>query len=142
PVALLEGFAGDCLLIDGGSEFNAVVSAQELTRAGCWSHLRTYFCDALHHHPHEAGLALDTLRDLFLLERHLATLPADERLTARRQRATPLVDRFSAWIRRLSVHVRPSTTLMAAITYATNQEATLRVFLERGDIPIHNNLSE
>lgn len=31
---------------------------------------------------------------------------------------------------------------MEAITYATNQEAKLRVCLERGDVPIHNNLSE
>jgi hypothetical protein len=54
PARILEGFAGEVLLVDGGSEFNQVVRARGLDRAGCWSHLRTYFHDARHHHPTEA----------------------------------------------------------------------------------------
>jgi hypothetical protein len=49
PAQLLEGFSGEVLLVDGGSEFNQVVRDQNLERAGCWSHLRTYFHDARHH---------------------------------------------------------------------------------------------
>ena len=71
PAHLLEGFAGELLLVDGGSEFNQVVREQELLRAGCWSHLRSYFFDARHHHPVEAALALGTIRDLFMIERRL-----------------------------------------------------------------------
>lgn len=142
PEKLLEGFTGDCLLVDGGTEFNKAVGVLDLDRAGCWSHLRTYFFDALPFHPHEAGLALGTLRDLFLLERQFAGLTADERLAARREHAAPLIDGLYRWMRELSVHVRPKSKLMEAITYATNQEATMRVCLDRGDVPIHNNLSE
>ena len=69
PHALLDGYEGRLLLVDGGSEFNQVVRALGLGRAGCWSHLRTYFYKALTHHPDEAGLALGTIRDLFLIER-------------------------------------------------------------------------
>lgn len=46
PAELLSGFAGDLLLVDGGSEFNQVVAEQGLQRGGCWSHLRKYFYEA------------------------------------------------------------------------------------------------
>jgi transposase len=142
PEKLLKGFEGNCLLVDGGTEFNKVVGALDLDRAGCWSHLRTYFFNALPFHPAEANTALGTLRDLFLLERQLAHLSAHERLAERRTHATPLVDGLFRWIRELSAVARPKSKLMEALTYALNQETTLRVFLERGDVPIHNNLSE
>lgn len=142
PEKLLEGFKGDCLLVDGGTEFNRVVDALDLDRAGCWSHLRTYFFDALPFHPAEANTALGTLRDLFLLERQLAALSADERLAERKKHAAALVDGLFRWFRELSTLVRPKSKLMEALTYALNQEDTLRVFLERGDVPIQNNLSE
>jgi transposase len=142
PAELLEGFRGDCLLVDGGSEFNQAVGGLDLDRAGCWSHLRTYFYDALSFHPHEAGLALGTIRDVFLLERQFATMTAAQRLEARREHTKPLVDGLYRWMRELSVRARPKSKLMEAITYGINQEEKLRVCLDRGDIPIHNNLSE
>lgn len=142
PAEILAKFKGDCLLVDAGSEFNLVVSKLDLLRAGCWSHLRTYFVYALQFHPYEARVALGTIRDIFMLERTFRDLPADERLAGRRQHSLVLVDGLMAWVKKLSPMVRPKTKLMEALTYATNQEATLRVFLERGDIPIHNNLSE
>ena len=142
PAKLLDGFAGDCLLADGGSEFNQVVDEQGLDRAGCWSHLRTYFFDALAFHPRDAELALGTIRDVFMIERELKSLDEAARLAARRARSKPLVDGLFAWVKSMAVLERPKSKLMEALTYATNQEAALRVFLERGDIPIHNNLSE
>ena len=45
-------------------------------------------------------------------------------------------------MKELSLPARPKTKLMEALTYAINQESALRAFLDRGDIPIHNNLSE
>ncbi|MCB9682424.1 MAG: IS66 family transposase [Alphaproteobacteria bacterium] len=142
PVELLADFQGDCLLADGGSEFNKAVAELDLQRAGCWSHLRTYFFDALPFHPDEAALALGTLRDLFLLERSFRELGTTDRLAARQAESAVLVEGLMAWVKALSPVARPKSKLMAALTYATNQEAALRAFLQRGDIPIHNNLSE
>ena len=42
----------------------------------------------------------------------------------------------------VSQTVRPESLLGKAIQYGLNQEAELRVFLEHGDAPMHNNLSE
>jgi transposase len=142
PAQLLERFAGDVLLVDGGSEFNQVVRERDIERAGCWSHLRTYFHDARHHHPTEAQLALGTLRDLFVIERELWRQPPDVVLDGRQQRSLPLVDGFFAWAKAASQITRPDSTLGKAFGYAVRQEPRMRVFLERGDVPMHNNLSE
>lgn len=142
PSNLLEGFGGHLLLLDGGSEFNRVVEELGVDRAGCWSHLRRYFYDALAHHPNEARLAVDTIRDLFMLDRVHQALSPDERHTARQVESKPLVDGFFAWVEAVSTFVRPKSTLGAAITYARNQEAFMRVFLDEPALPMHNNLSE
>ena len=142
PNELLAGYAGRLLLVDGGSEFNEVVRTRGLKRAGCWSHLRTYFFKALHHHPLEAHLALGTLKDLFLIEREVWGEPPEVVLAARRKRSQPLVDGFYDWVRAISPVTRPSSPLGEALAYALSQRAALRVFLDHGEVPMHNNLSE
>jgi transposase len=142
PEAFLAPFAGDLVLFDGGSEFNLAVGAKQITRAGCWSHLRRYFFDARLYHPVEAHLALGTIRDLFELEASLKGAPPAGVQEVRQRDARPLVDGLFTWVRAISTTVRPSSLLGEAVTYATNQEASLRVFLERPELPIHNNLSE
>lgn len=142
PNALLEGYAGELILVDGGSEFNEVVRERGLERAGCWSHLRTYFFKALTHHPAEANLALGTLRDLFLIERSVWGSDPDVVLAERQARSRPLVDGFFEWVKALSQITRPESVLGDALRYAINQEAAMRRFLEHGELPMHNNLSE
>ena len=142
PNELVEGYAGRLLLVDGGSEFNEVVRERGLVRGGCWSHLGTHFFEAVHHHPAEADLALGTLRDLFKIEREVWGQPAEAVLAARQVRSRPLVEGFFDWVRALSQVSRPQSTLGAALGYAQNQEAELRQFLEHGELPLHNNLSE
>jgi transposase len=142
PTEILDGFRGDHLLVDGGSEFNKVVRDLGLERAGCWSHLRSYFYKALPHHPAEATLALGTIRDLFLLERDLRGRPPDEVRAQRGTVARPLVDGFFGWVEALSTYTRPESTLGKAVAYARNQESSMRVFLDHGELPMHNNLSE
>ena len=142
PNELLEGFAGQLLLVDGGSEFNEVVRTRGLERAGCWSHLRTYFHKALHHHPLEAHLALGTLKDLFLIEREVWGKPPEVVVAARQQRSKPLVDGFYEWVQALSQVTRPTSVLGEALGYALNQKDAMGVFLDHGEVPMHNNLSE
>ena len=142
PSQLLEGYAGELLLVDGGSEFNRVTAEQELVRGGCWSHLRKRFFEALHHHPAEAHLALGTIRDLFLVERQIWGGSPDEVRAERQARSRPLVDGLYAWMHAMSQVVRPESLLGKAIGYGRSQEGRLREFLDHGELPIHNNLSE
>ena len=142
PARLLKGYQGRLLLVDGGSEFNQAVRELGLERAGCWSHLRTYFFKALSHHPDEAALALGTIRDLFMIERDIWGRDPGAILAERQARSRPLVDGFFDWVKGMSQITRPKSILGDALRYARNQESQLRLFLEHGELPIHNNLSE
>jgi transposase len=142
PAEILAGYKGELLLVDGGSEFNQAVETLGLTRAGCWSHARRYFVDAIEQHPRDARLALDTIRDLFLIERELAAATDDERRAVRDARSRLLVDGLYAWISKKREHVRPMSALGHALTYLVNQESELRAFLDHPRLPLHNNLTE
>ncbi len=142
PANLLEGLgASGRLIADGGSEYNEVVRRLSLERGACWSHARRYFYDAMVHHD-QAHIALTAIRDVFMIERDLATSSNDARLAVRHARSKPIVNGLFTWAKQMSPVARPKSKLAAAIGYLIGQEAGLRLFLEHGDVPIHNNLSE
>ncbi|TVQ86322.1 MAG: hypothetical protein EA397_20315 [Deltaproteobacteria bacterium] len=68
-------------------------------------------------------------------------IPA-EVLAKRRAKSKPLVDGFFVWVKGMSQITRPESVLGKALGYAINQERYLRLFLEHGELPMHNNLSE
>lgn len=142
PHAFLGDFKGHTLVVDGGSEFNAAVRDHRLDRAGCWSHARRYFHEARGEDPKACGVVLDVIRRLFLIERSFASATPTERYAGRQQESLPLVDGLFAWTLQLARTVRPTSGLGRAITYLHNQEPALRVFLDDGAVPLHNNLSE
>ncbi len=141
PAAWLAPAAGGTLVADGGSEYNEATRVLDLTRAGCWSHLRRYFYEASVQHE-EATTGLIAIRDIFLIERDLVDKPPDQRLAERRRRAKPIVDGFFRWVREVAATRRPSSKFGEAVGYALSQEQRMRVFLDDPAVPIHNNLSE
>lgn len=60
----------------------------------------------------------------------------------RQAQARRLVDGLFTWIRALLPRVRPESLLGKAIGYACNQHTELALFLDHGNLPMHNNLSE
>jgi hypothetical protein len=142
PAALLAslGVSGK-LIADGGSEYNKVVAELDLTRGGCWAHMRRYFKDAAIQHD-EANIALTAIKDVFMIERDLVDLSNAERVAKRQERALPVVDGFFTWVKGMSQQERPKSKLGQALGYAINQEERMRLFLTAGDVPINNNLSE
>ena len=142
PEHFLKDYLGKLLLVDGGSEFNAAVAAKGLLRAGCWSHLRTYFFHARHHHPTEAPLALATIRDLFAIEAALVETTLEHRREVRNRDARPLVKGLFDWILGLRLATRPTSILGEALTYAVNGREYFERFLDHPELPMHNNRSE
>lgn len=142
PKDFLAKYTGRLILADLGSEFNAVVREKNLTRGGCWSHLRTYFFRARLYFPVEARLALGTIRDLFAIEASLANAPPERVLEVRQRDSKPLVGGLFAWIEGLKPMNRPTSLLGEAIQYALNNRREFEQFLLHPDLPLHNNLSE
>jgi transposase len=144
--AAAEALIGDGegnLCIDGYSGYNSSTKGRR-KRSGCWSHARRKVFEAVASAPHAREL-LELIGELYVVEHEAAE--ADELGTAahleRRQRdSTKILDRIDAWISKHKDASPPSFPLGEAITYLTNQRASLRRFLDDPKIPLDNNIAE
>jgi transposase len=135
------GYKGH-LVVDAHSVYDHLFTDGTIIECGCWSHCRRYFCKTLTSEPQLANEALALIRELFLIERTLATATPKERKAARQERSRPIVDAFFEWCRSKTDYALDDSPLDHALTYALNQEDALRRFLDDGRLPLHNNSSE
>ena len=138
-------FAGGVLQGDGYAGTNRLFEPDgkwRMTRVGCWAHARRKFFDAKQSSHTQSKHALEAIQQLYTVERDAKELDADDRQRKRQEHATPIVNAFFAWCREQKPRTLPKSALGKAITYALNQEATLRVYLDDGDVQIDNNACE
>lgn len=145
PRDFLSGFTG-YLHVDGYSGYHKVSGA---TLVGCWAHARRKFDEALKALPaskSSAGTAaqegLDFCNRLFAIERELKDVTPEKRYDIRLERSRPVLDAFSAWLRKQKSRVLPKSVLGQAVTYCLNQWEKLEAFLKDGRLEIDNNRSE
>lgn len=119
PAAHLAGLTGR-LLLDGGSELDLIEGAAAGARAGRWSHARRCFFEARNVSPIRAGEALILNRELFMLERTIATADREARRQFRHERSRPVLDRLKAWLQERVLDVRPSSALGEAVRYQSS----------------------
>ena len=84
----------------------------DITFAGCWTHARRYFSDALKALPKAAQkTAKDTVAyeavkrigAIYHLDNQLAALEPDDRKKQRQITVKPLVEAFFAWVKEISI---------------------------------------
>lgn len=145
PSRFLEGFAG-YLHTDGYSGYHKVSG---VTLIGCWAHARRKFVEALQVLPPSASSTktvaqegLDFCNRLYAVEREAKGLPPKERYTIRMERSRPILDAFSAWLRRQQSRVLPKSLTGVAVSYCLNQWEKLESYLLDGRLEIDNNRSE
>jgi transposase len=145
PRKFLEGFKG-YLQVDGYAGYHDIPNVE---LAGCWSHLRRKFDEALKGLPpkqrtsgSKAQQALDQINKLFLIERELQKATPEERLKARDLRSRPLVESFRKWLDEISTAVLPKSLFGLAVNYGRQQWAKLIRFLDDGRIELSNNRAE
>ena len=126
---------------DAAGAFEPLFAQGRAKEAGCWSHARRYFVEALDTDK-RAALALKWIGDLFETERDAAGRSPEERLALRIERSRPVLDALGAWIAETSKSTPPKSPLGKALTYAANQWRPLHRFLEDGRLEIHNNACE
>ncbi len=152
---LLGDYAG-VLVVDGYSAYPSAARRNgHIQLAYCWSHVRRKFVEAEKAAPAQCKVALDLLREIFMLERQVpwvATEPWDEyeislkaRGQVRREQSKPLVEQFQDWCRAQTA--MPRSKLAGAIGYALDKsrdklKPELTVFIDDPRVPIHNNDSE
>jgi hypothetical protein len=143
PKLFLAGFKG-FLHADGYAGYNALPA--EITRVGCWVHMRRKFTDALKAIPEAQrteSLAQEAVRKigyLFHLEGQWENLDPESRYNLRLEKSKPFAEKLFAWLEKQ--RVLPKCALGRAVNYALDQRRWLmNVYLD-GRTELSNNRIE
>ncbi|MFL2101603.1 IS66 family transposase [Mycobacteroides abscessus] len=136
----LEGYRG-FMHCDGYEGYNKVT---EVTRVGCWAHLRRKFNDGIPknamQNKSQSEIGKDFCDQLFKVEREIAFLSPEERFIQRKEKATPILNKFWNWVEH--TNALKSSILGKALQYAKNQKPYLMNYLKDGECQLSNNLAE
>ena len=148
PGEFLKDFSGICVT-DGYQVYHTIEEEREdLKIAGCWSHARRRFDEAVKALPKakqkdsRAYLALTMIQAIYREEKLLKDLPAEERMIRRQLSVKPLVEAYFTWVRENLPKVPQKSKTWEGFNYSLNQEKYLKVFLDDGEVPMDNNAAE
>ena len=148
PREFLKGFSGICVT-DGYQVYHTIENEREdLKIAGCWSHARRRFDEAVKALPKarqkgsRAYLALTMIQAIYREERQLKGLHAEERKNRRQLSVRPLVEAYFVWVKENISLVPQKSKVWEGFNYSINQEKYLKVFLDDGEVPMDNNAAE
>jgi transposase len=130
------------LLADAYGGYNGVVAGNEITRAGCWAHMKRKVIDAEKAAPEIAREAVERVRALYAIERRCKDASVEERLELRQQQSAPLLAQLRERLLTWKEHLLPKHPMAEAINYALGQWEQLIVFCSDGAVSIDNNVSE
>jgi transposase len=138
---LLPDYRG-IVVADAHAVYDHLYGPQKATEAGCWSHTRKYFLDALSIDPVLVREPFQYIQTLFRIERRIDRAPPAARARVRREQSGPLVEQFFTWCVTHQAHALGESPLHRAIGYALHQRAALTRFVDDERLPMHNNISE
>ena len=148
PREFLKDFSGICVT-DGYQVYHTIENEREDLRiAGCWSHARRRFDEAVKALPKakqknsRAYLALTMIQSIYREEKPLKELPAQERQNRRQLSVRPLVEAYFTWVRENLLKVPQKSKTWEGFNYSLSQEKYLKVFLDDGEVPMDNNAAE
>lgn len=152
PEEFLKDFKG-IMVCDGYSAYRKLDRKNpDIIFAGCWSHARRRFTEALKALPKTAQKnaketvdyeAVSRIAAIYHLDNQMEGQPAKVRKMYRQANIRPLVEAFFAWAKEIqSKNQLFRGKTLDGINYCINQEASLKAFLEDGDIPMDNNATE
>lgn len=135
------------LQCDGYAAYRAFANGRKgVDLAGCWSHARRKFHEALEQSPQTTAWLLRQIQNLYRVEARLREGKAGPQLRAavRASESRMIVERLERALIRLKASGRylPQSLLGIAIDYTLGQWSTLKVFLQDGRVEIDNNLVE
>jgi transposase len=148
PREFLKAFTG-VVVTDGYEVYHKLArERQDLKIAGCWSHARRRFNEAVKAVDPEtakktvAYRALQKIGRIYDQDNKLSKLTPEERLQKRQVLVKPLVEDYFAWLKEIAPAVSSRTKTGNGINYCLKQEQYLKYFLEDGSVPIDNNAAE
>jgi len=130
------------LLADAYGGYNGVVAGNEITRAGCWAHMKRKVIDAEKAAPEIAREAVERVRALYAVEKRCKDASVEERLELRQQQSSPLLAQLRERLLTWKEQLLPKHPMAEAVNYALSQWSELNVFCADGAVSIDNNVSE
>ena len=142
------------LVSDGYQSYHTFSEEQSLTSAGCWTHCRRRFVNAIK--AAQKDLPEETLKNsisyqalarisaIYKLDGSWKERTSEYRMEHRQKILKPLVDEYFDWVKEQikTCNVLPKSETGEGLSYSINQEKYLRAFLDNGDIPIDNSACE
>ncbi len=148
PREFLKDFSGVCVTY-GYQIYHTIENEREYLKiAGCWSHAKRRFDEAVKALPkvkrkdNRAPLALTMIQAICREEKLLKDLPAKERKNRRQLSVRPLVEAYFTWAKENISLVPQKGKIWEGFRYCINQEKYLKVFLDDGEVPMDNNAAE
>jgi transposase len=130
------------LLADAYGGYNGVVAGNEITRAGCWAHLRRKIIDADKAAPEISREAIELIRAIYAVEKQARELSATARLEIRQEESAPVLVQLRRNLLEWKEQLLPKHPMAEAVNYALGQWTELNVFCSDGAVAIDNNVSE
>ncbi|NJN44958.1 MAG: IS66 family transposase [Anaerolineae bacterium] len=144
PLAFIEESFRGYLLGDAYSGHHELMNRPGVKGAGCWDHARRYVVDASVNDPKKCAKAVFLIKQLYKVEA-LADergLSGEGRKTLRLEKSRPLLNDIQQWVGEMALDPFIKESMRKAVVYLTNQWQNLNRYLEDGDIPISNILTE
>jgi transposase len=126
----------EILLADAYGGYNGVVAGNQITRAGCWAHLRRKFVEAEKAAPEIARDAIEMVRALYAREKQASDLSVAERLELRQRHSAPVLTQLRQNLLLWKEQLLPKHPMAEAVNYALAQWVELNVFCSDGAVPI------
>jgi transposase len=126
----------------GGYDGIFLGSNGRIVEVACWAHARRKFHEARSNAPREANQVLEWIGQLYDVEDRAGDMTAAERQSLRQRESVPILEGIERYLDELSVRALPKSALGKALTYARNQRAALRQYVNDGRLTIDNNISE
>ena len=150
PSRLLDGFSGT-LQTDGYAGYNKVCAENNITRVGCWDHARRKFVESSKAIPDtkkkkgsvsKADVALSKIRKLYVIEKKIEKLTAEQKLEQRQLLSVPVLDDLKEWLDKNIIKLPKDSLTYKAMYYALNQWEKLTAYCDNGELRISNILAE
>ena len=145
PAQFLGNFEG-ILQTDDYIAYERGIGGPKLVHAGCWSHARRYFVDAVKLNRLDAA-AVHTVKlmdDLFAIDREARETQLDlaARHRLRQEKVPPLLDQIREHVLATSTTVLPRSAAGKACSYTLALWENLKCFLDHPQLELSNNLAE
>lgn len=129
--------------MDGYAGYQALFDSGQALEAGCWAYARRKFFELFTANKNPvAKLALDTIRELYQLERKIKQRPAEKKRQWRQRYAKPRLKLFHQWLLLQQRQTAPNSGLRKALDYTLKRWPALLRYLDDGRVPFDNNRTE